>query len=463
MRELMSWHTAAALLWLEVVLKERFGQRFWLRVGDGSALVISRQSEPGEITLALDGATFVRSDSDLPCTKWSGSAEGWSTALHGELPAPGVCSLDLPLIRATGHGYHIGYDVLGFVYWMLTRKEEIGRCDLDNHGRFPATASHAYRQGYLERPIVDEWLHVLGQVIRKVWPGLKLSKHAFSVKLSHDVDTPSLYGFKPWSMIGRMMAGDLLKRRDVRACIAAPLVKLGTREALHAADPFNTFDWIMDQSEAHNLRSAFYFICGRTDARRDADYDPEHPAIRQLMRRIHARGHEIGLHPSYGSYRNPQVILDEVSRLRGIAREEGIVQAQWGGRMHYLRWQQPVTLRGWADAGMDYDSTLGYADRPGFRCGTCFEYPAFDPVAGQILPLRIRPLIAMECTIISSMYLGLGLGERAQKKFDELKSACAMVDGCFTLLWHNSSFHERAQRELYCNVARMDVSNRVSM
>jgi len=46
-------------------------------------------------------------------------------------------------------------------------------------------------------------------------------------------------------------------------------------------------------------------------------------------------------------------------------------------------------LRAWADAGMDYDSTLSYADRPGFRCGTCSEYPAFDPVAGEAPTARL--------------------------------------------------------------------------
>jgi hypothetical protein len=62
---------------------------------------------------------------------------------------------------------------------MLARVEEIGRMDLDNHGRFPATASHAFQHGYLDRPVVDEWLHLLGQVIKRQWPGLhwKLMSH----------------------------------------------------------------------------------------------------------------------------------------------------------------------------------------------------------------------------------------------------------------------------------------------
>ncbi len=65
---------------------------------------------------------------------------------------------------------------------------------------------------------------------------------------------------------------------------------------------------------------------------------------------------------------------------------------------------------------MSYDSTLGYADHAGFRCGTCFEYPAFDPVADKQLNLRIRPLIAMECSVTADRYMGLGTGSDAFNK-----------------------------------------------
>ena len=174
--------------------------------------------------------------------------------------------------------------------------------------------------------------------------------------------------------IGRMMAGHLLKRRDLKAFLTALMST--SRTQLHSADPCNTFDWLMDVSEASNLKSAFYFICGG-DHPNDADYEPEHPVIRNLMRRIHERGRG-GLHPGYSTFQQPERIRKEADRLKHICAEEGIDQNIWGGRMHYLRWEQPVTLRAWADAGLNYDATLGYADRPGFRCGTCHEYTAFD-------------------------------------------------------------------------------------
>jgi hypothetical protein len=191
-------------------------------------------------------------------------------------------------------------------------------------------------------------------------------------------------------------------------------------QPLNSTDPANTFDWIMDVSEQHVLQSAFYFIGGHTDPH-DADYQPEHPFIRHLMHRIQQCGHEIGLHPSYGIYQKPHLIRQQADRLRKSCTEEGILQAEWGGRLHDLRWEQPTTMRAWADADMTYDGTLRYGDRPGFRCGTCFEYQAFDPIFENELPLRMRPLIAMDISVMAGSYMGLGTSSEALSKFMELK------------------------------------------
>src|SRR5690606_8120227 len=120
---------------------------------------------------------------------------------------------------------------------------------------------HAFKHDYLERPIVDEWLHILGKVIQRQWPGLPLKQHRFSMKVSHDVDAPSSYGFCSAKGLIRRMAGDVLKRRDFKSAALGPWIRINSWYRLHSADPANTFDWIMDQSEKHGLTSAFYFIC----------------------------------------------------------------------------------------------------------------------------------------------------------------------------------------------------------
>lgn len=446
-------YTKNLLCWLEKVLFERFGVDFALHLRE-DRWVLSAPGLVGCIEFMRAHTCFAVTAGATPCTRWNAYASGFQVAIANALPTPGAAMLPEPLVTVIEKGYRVGYDILALAAWMMTRQEEIGaeQEQLDEHGRFPAVASHAFRYGYLERPIVDEWFFILGQVIKRQWPGLELKKSEFTVSVSHDVDQPSPIGFSSYPRVLRSMLGQVVKKRSLAGAIQLPIIKLNTRTQLYRGDPYNTFDWIMDASERNGLRSAFYFICGRTNPARDALYDVGHPAIRALLRRIHERGHEVGLHPSYETYMTPGAIADEFKTLRKVCEEEGVRQAEWGGRMHYLRWRHPETLREWSQAGLNYDSTLGYADLPGFRCGTCYDYPAYDLVRDERLDLRVRPLVAMECTITAKRYMGLGEGEGALAKFLQLKSACKAVGGRFEILWHNSELVNQRQKKLYALV-----------
>ncbi|WP_205859774.1 polysaccharide deacetylase family protein [Phycicoccus endophyticus] len=435
--------------WLERLVRERFTTELVLDLSDEQwALRIPHAD--GAVTIARN--TTALRGTDPACARWDASDEGFEAPLMSVLPAPGCPMVPHPLAQQRSDGWELGYDVLELAFWSLTRHEELGRTDLDDRDRFPAVASHAFKHGYLDRPIVDEWLEILGQTLLRQWPGLQLRTRRFATQVSHDADNPSRYAFGGLKPLARMLALDVVRRRDVGAAAKGVVLRARSRHSLQPNDPANTFDWIMEQSDQRGLTSAFHFLCGRTHPTLDAYYDPEDPRIRFLMRAIHDRGHEIGLHPSYGTYRAPDAVAAEFQRLRQVCMEEGIAQSQWGGRMHYLRWDSAATGRALNDAGLDYDNTLSYADAPGFRSGTCIEYPAFDPVSNEPLRLRIRPLVAMEATVIASRYLALGEGEQAFAKFAALKDACRSVRGTFSLLWHNTSLETDRLKELYCQV-----------
>src|SRR5438105_1699991 len=83
-----------------------------------------------------------------------------------------------------------------------------------------------------------------------------------------------------------------------------------------------------------------------------------------------------------------------IPTLRRVCSEEGVEQATWGGRQHFLRWAPPL-WPAYERAGLAYDTSLSFADRPGFRAGICCEYPVFDLKGRRTLRLRERPLVAM--------------------------------------------------------------------
>ncbi|OKY73761.1 MAG: MarR family transcriptional regulator [Desulfobulbaceae bacterium DB1] len=456
--EMASSHTAERDYILGVLLGEFLGLPWRREDSDRTDVRITLSGHPGEIRmpdclLSVSEMDWLKPSSmpKLPLLAWNTSDLGLDANVIDPV-LPVIYGNEPQVVCRDEHGIRLPVDVFGSAFFMLSRYEELVTPDRDEHDRFPAWASVAYKEGFLERPIVDEYVEVLWGAIQALWPGLQRQDRYFQMRVSHDVDRPSRYQFGGTRKFIRSWGGDIIKRGQWADSLRAPMIRAARKDQLHPADPYNTFEWIMDLSEQQGLVSAFYFICGRTCGQRDADYDIGHPAIRALLRRIHQRGHEIGLHPSYGTYKSPSLLKWEADRLRRICAEEGIKQQEWGGRMHYLRWETPVTMRGWEQAGMTYDSTLSYADRPGFRCGTCHEYPAFDSLEGKTLNLRIRPLIAMECTVMAEKYLGLGLTDEAREKFVTLKNSCEKVNGVFTMLWHNSELTTTEHKALYESV-----------
>jgi hypothetical protein len=440
--------TDSALRWLEVILAERFGHA-WLLTRTPEGLRLELVGAEGAILFDTLCEGFIQAHSDQPFTRWDAAREGWSSVLGGPLPAPGVAKLPSPLIEPCGAAQVIHYDILGLTYWMLARVEEIGRTDLDNHERFPATASHAFKHGYLDRPVVDEWLYVLGQVIQRQWRRVGLKRHVAQTLVSCDVDSPfALDG--SWAQWIRRIGGDVLKRRSVRAATKSVAGKWYASRGDYRFDAHrNGVDFIMDSNECAGRQVAFYFIPEHTDPVLDGQPRLHKPHLRRLLRDMHERGHEIGVHPGYHTYRHPENMARSVSKLRRVLEEERIDQPVLGGRQHFLRWQTPTTARLWDANGLDYDTTLSYADRPGFRCGTCFEYPMFDAVEQCALRVRQRPLVLMECSVIAERYLGLGYSDEALEMMLGYRKTCQRVGGNFTLLWHNSHFGCEADQRFY--------------
>ena len=202
----------------------------------------------------------------------------------------------------------------------------------------------------------------------------------------------------------------------------------------------------MERSERINCRSAFYFMAESAGPEEESRYSLGDPAIRDLMRRIAARGHEVGLHPGFGTHLDARRIAAEFRRLRQTADELGIRQERWGGRQHYLCWRNPQTWRAWEDVGLDYDSSVGFPERVGFRAGMCCEYPVFDLVAGRELRLTERPLVAMDVTLWSYMNL---TAEGALEQLRDLAAVCRSYRGEFCVLVHNNYLASTARRRAY--------------
>jgi hypothetical protein len=414
---------------LDVVLGDRLGLPWTLRVSDRRDVRISRADDPDGPGVLLPDVLFATRPEDwlTPASLPAVRTAGGLPVLYGSAaPAPDPTALEV--------------DVFGGAFFMLTRYEELVIPERDGYGRFPAAASLAMRHGFLGTPVVDVYVELLWDVLRRTWPGLRRRPTAYEVVLTHDVDDPlSTLGHGPRD-IARQFAGDLVRRRDPRLVVRRARAVLGDR----SSDPNNTFDFLMDVSERHGLRSAFYFLAHRDERPRDGAYLFEDSWVRSLVGRIGRRGHEIGLHPSFSTYRDAERTREELGRLLRVAEAEGVRQEEWGGRQHYLRWANPHTWRNWEAAGLSYDASVGYAEAVGFRTGTCHPYRVFDLEQRRPLRLRERPFQVMDVTLLSAMAL---TPDAARAAVMSIAAECRRHGGWLGILWHNNTLLRSAREK----------------
>ncbi|MEI8378438.1 MAG: hypothetical protein WCF95_07875, partial [bacterium] len=212
-----------------------------------------------------------------------------------------------PLTGQDGRGFldlgerevHCGIDILGSCFFMLTRYEEVAKPEQDIHGRYPVSAALAFQEGFLRRPIVNEYLELLWACLHHLWPQLQRKERQYRLIPTHDLDLPLSVAGKAWPHVLQRVAGDLLRRREVGLSYRRLAAKVKSYFGDFDSDPNNTFDFLLDLHEARGLQSRFFFLAGHTGGMSDGDYPLSLPWMRRLLRRLSERGSSIGLHCSY--------------------------------------------------------------------------------------------------------------------------------------------------------------------
>lgn len=423
----------------------------------GPGIVISdgmsgRALELPSVLLSTDDPWSLSSAVPATVPEWITPADLGLTVPRPTVPVP------LPFVDPQAGGPHaegdvirLPWDLFGSAFFMLSRLEEVVSDDADSHGRYPAASSLAVKKGFERIPVVNAWAEILWAYISHLWPSLERLHRRYQVLPSHDVDWPLVSDRLPAGPLLKSAVGDLVVRRSAGTAARRVLSGILPERQRPRINPGNTFDFLMQVSEQYGVQSAFYFIPENTAGSVDGTYTLDMPFIRDLFRKIHSQGHEIGIHPGYGTWRSADRIASGIAELKRLATECGIDQEAWGGRQHYLRWRAPETWQHWNAAGLAYDSTVGYAETVGFRAGACFDYTVFDVLERRELSLLERPLVVMEAALFGSTSPhNLAYPDQAGLAVvEDMADTVRAYGGNLTLLWHNSSLITRKQQRLY--------------
>ncbi len=350
-----------------------------------------------------------------------------------------------PVQKFFAEGRLFAFDLIETIFYHISRYEEYLLPEEMGHSWALADPAKRFlpRLGLLKIPVVD---HLIFAFLHAI--GAQPERGVTRFRLTHDIDIPYKLPnlFKVMKSAGREL---LIERRGLKAVTGL----LGTYRQMRrglAKDPYDTFDWLF---RSESLDKSAYFMAGGITAQ-DNYYRIEDAA--HLIRMAKDRGYAIGLHPSYEAYRDGRLFEREKARLERVAG-----QPVKRSRQHYLRFQFPVTPQIIEAQGIKEDSSLGYRDRIGFRCGTGFGYRLYDFDREGAFDFVEVPLILMDISLVREA----GRDKEAMREvlFDFLDRNRYLTQ--VTVLFHNSIFDMEYQtgdelRALYFElVKRMGEGN----
>lgn len=349
-------------------------------------------------------------------------------------------------VKYTNNATYIDVDIFGSCFFMLTRYEEYVIKKRDNLDRFEYKESFAYKNSFLDRPIVNEYLELLWCGIRMIAPDLERRKRKYAVIPTHDIDKPFGILYDSNLQIIRHFIGDIVYKRGLTTVVDR--IKHLKYKYLHKDVCINegngVIDFIIEASRKYGLKDVFYFMNSKQTLY-DGNYYVDYPDLIKMIEKIISHGHSVGLHPSYNSYLNMETICSENKALVQVV-DKLSSKGVFGGRQHYLRWSNPETWRAYEYVGLKSDSTLTFAGCAGFRCGVCYPYKVYDLVERRTMDVVERPLIVMDGTLFEYMKLS---NEEALEICIGLAEQCRKYDGEFIFLWHNTMLYDKGKKDFY--------------
>jgi hypothetical protein len=345
----------------------------------------------------------------VACT-FVGEGEGYSLCIDGKelhIPFTPVAGSCFPAETTTGQtlwcgerGVHheqktenlfsLNCDVISPVADLLTLREEFNDQHRDLYGGVEGRRSIRYSIGDGTALLTPWFDHLALYLCRLLELASCMTKHAFSVAVTCDVDYVDDKGFLP--------VLEWLKQRNVE-------------------------------------RPGFYLFGGGENGktRYDPSYDISTQATQERLLSLLDTDVEIGMHCGFLAHDNPVLLKEQKDRLE-----------QWSGRelkghrSHYLRFAYPRSWRWQQQVGFSYDSSLGYPDISGIRNAACALNRIPHRAEEKLEPFAILPCMVMDQHFFWPQPMSI---EQRSAMIDRLLAEIETVSGTLVLDFHPYTFH----------------------
>lgn len=318
-------------------------------------------------------------------------------------------------------GSDVPFDLFSASFYLISRYEEYLDEDTDKHGRYKAENSIAYKYGFLERPVVDEWAVALRNLLQDRYDVVPEFAPSFMYIPTVDVDHAFAFRHKG-PIVNGVKILKALKSGDFRMAGYIMRVLLRLKR-----DPFFNFDKLRKLHSPVGSEATIFFHCG---GRGRYDKRTFVPSLRYFFaKRKLSRSMRAGLHPSYQA-----ATMQKLFALEKWVMERAVCKTVTNCRYHYLKFTIPDSYVMLAHEGFTDDWSMIYSNDPGFRAGTSFPFHFYNLQNDKVYKLMIHPTAVMDKTLMSNK------GMSAVEAYDfivSLSERVRAVNGVFVTLFHN--------------------------
>lgn len=315
------------------------------------------------------------------------------------------------------------FDIFAASFYLLSRYEEYLPHQKDMYGRYAHENSLAFKEGFLDKPLVNTWLQYFREKLNEKFPSFTTHHSPFTFLPTYDIDEAYSYKHKQWWRSAGAAVKDILKGQFSRFSQRRKV--LNNKEA----DPFDSYAWIDDLHRPYKLHPRYFFLVAEKTGKYDRNILPGETALQVLIKH-HADKYHIGIHPSWQSGDDPSLIKKEIETIEHIATIK--VTAS---RQHFIRFTLPQTFRHLINAGIKEDFSMGYGSINGFRASVASPFHWYDLEKEETTYLLLYPFCYMEA---NSFHEQKQTPQQALEEMRYYRNEVKKVKGTLITIWHNT-------------------------
>ena len=308
------------------------------------------------------------------------------------------------------------FDFFAAVFYLISRYEEYLPHTKDMYDRYAHENSIAYKEDFLHLPLVNIWIEGFKEKLIRLFPTLKFNVKRFCFLPTYDIDIA--WSYKEKGLL-----------RNVGGFIKSPTLERVAVLLKGSKDPYDSYEVMDELHKEYKLNPIYFFLVAKKNGLYDKNILPENEALQQLIK-THAGNYSIGLHPSWKSYTNDEMLMEERETLQSISGTH-----IHSSRQHYIKFSLPETFKKLIHAGITNDYSMGYGSINGFRASTGSSFYWYDLSEEKITSLRIHPFCFMDANCFYEQKLSV------EESFTELMhyyNICRKWNGPMSTIFHNN-------------------------